>query len=436
MTVIRGYMRISRRTMESQSIDQQRAKIERWVSYHHPTVAVFCAYVDEGLSGAKEIRRPGRDMLLDEVSAGDVVAVTKVDRLARSVRDLLDIVKLVDERGASLVFIEQNIDTAGAFGRFMLTLLAAVAELEAAVVSERVREARATMKEQGRHIGRLPFGFRAERDPETGWLQVRPDPDEGPRLRESLLRVLAGGSQSEEARALGLPQPTFATILRNPRLRGLQPDGRVVKEAALLSASEWMQLLAVRNGPKGWSKAPGYGGALECYGCRGRLYYQKTDDRYQCAGGHPGRTSIKRPIADDFIEKVFTMQYGHLPELAPVRVDDAGERDEQLAMLDATLDEVMSALRGARGTERAALMEQMASLQDERDEVASRAPSGEVELVPTGRTERDRWDEASDAERTEVVRKYFKVVVYPRGSEARMKVSGRGVTATGPLFDS
>lgn len=105
-------------------------------------------------------RRPERERLTAELGQGDVLVALKVDRLARSVGDLLGIVKRADEVGASVVFVDQQIDTRGPYGQFTLTLLAALAELEAGIIRERVKGAIETIDRDGRHgYGRLPFGF-------------------------------------------------------------------------------------------------------------------------------------------------------------------------------------------------------------------------------------------------------------------------------------
>ena len=72
-----------------------------------------------------------------DLQQGDRVLVTKIDRAARSVRDLLDVVERIENAGASIVFVDQGIDTSGPMGRFLLTLLGAIAELEAAIMAER-----------------------------------------------------------------------------------------------------------------------------------------------------------------------------------------------------------------------------------------------------------------------------------------------------------
>jgi DNA invertase Pin-like site-specific DNA recombinase len=84
-----------------------------------------------------------RDQLeaaLDYIRDGDVLCVTKLDRLARSMRDLLEIVARIEGKGAGLRVLNMNLDTTTATGRLMLNVLGSVAEFERSIMLERQRE--------------------------------------------------------------------------------------------------------------------------------------------------------------------------------------------------------------------------------------------------------------------------------------------------------
>jgi DNA invertase Pin-like site-specific DNA recombinase len=91
---------------------------------------------------------------IDYLHDGDVLVSTKLDRLARSVRHLIDIVAEVKRRKASLRILGMNLDTETAAGRMMLQVLGAVAEHERAVMLERQREGIAKAKAEGKYKGR------------------------------------------------------------------------------------------------------------------------------------------------------------------------------------------------------------------------------------------------------------------------------------------
>jgi DNA invertase Pin-like site-specific DNA recombinase len=100
-----------------------------------------------------------RDQLeaaIDYMRDGDVLAVTKLDRLARSMRDLLEIVERVEARGASLRILAMGLDTTTATGRLMLNVLGSVAEFERSMMLERQREGVVKAKAAGKYKGRKP----------------------------------------------------------------------------------------------------------------------------------------------------------------------------------------------------------------------------------------------------------------------------------------
>jgi len=101
-------------------------------------------------------RRAQLERLLGELRKGDVVVVTKLDRLARSMRDLLSIVDRIETAGASLQILGMNLDTGTPTGRLMLTVFGGVAEFERAMMLERQREGIAKAKTEGKYKGRAP----------------------------------------------------------------------------------------------------------------------------------------------------------------------------------------------------------------------------------------------------------------------------------------
>ena len=93
---------------------------------------------------------------LDYVREGDALVVTKIDRLARSVGDLCNIVKRIEAKGASLRILAMNLDTSTPTGKLMLNVLGLVAQFEREVMLERQREGIAKAKGAGLYKGRKP----------------------------------------------------------------------------------------------------------------------------------------------------------------------------------------------------------------------------------------------------------------------------------------
>ena len=93
---------------------------------------------------------------LDFIREGDTLVVTRLDRLARSVHHLLELVDEIDAKGASLRVLDMDINTGTPTGRLMLTLLGGIAEFERSIMLERQREGIAKAKAAGKYKGRKP----------------------------------------------------------------------------------------------------------------------------------------------------------------------------------------------------------------------------------------------------------------------------------------
>jgi DNA invertase Pin-like site-specific DNA recombinase len=109
--------------------------------------------------------REGRDELasiLEFIRPGDVLVVTKLDRLGRNTRDALNLVHELDERGACLRVLEPAIDTCGPMGRMVLTVLGMVAEMELSFLKDRQRAGIEAAKAKGVYKGRPPTFDRAK----------------------------------------------------------------------------------------------------------------------------------------------------------------------------------------------------------------------------------------------------------------------------------
>jgi len=95
------------------------------------------------------------------VAAGtvDAVVATKGDRVARSLRDLLNLITDLEAAGVGLVLADEDLDTSTAAGELMLQVRAAVSQYEVALVRQRTREAMAAARERGVRFGRPPLGY-------------------------------------------------------------------------------------------------------------------------------------------------------------------------------------------------------------------------------------------------------------------------------------
>jgi DNA invertase Pin-like site-specific DNA recombinase len=108
------------------------------------------------MSGAKRAR-PELARMLDQLRAGDVVVVSRLDRLARSTRDLLEIAEQLKQAEAGLRSLHEPwADTTSLVGRMVLTVFAGIAEFERELIHERTRSRRVAAKARGVRFGRPP----------------------------------------------------------------------------------------------------------------------------------------------------------------------------------------------------------------------------------------------------------------------------------------
>jgi DNA invertase Pin-like site-specific DNA recombinase len=117
----------------------------------------------EEVSSVDMTKRVQLEAALDYAREGDVIVVTKLDRLARSVAHLMTLVKTIETKGASLRILDLAIDTGTPTGRLMLTMLGGIAQFEREVMLERQREGIAKAKAEGKYRGRKPTA-RAQAD--------------------------------------------------------------------------------------------------------------------------------------------------------------------------------------------------------------------------------------------------------------------------------
>jgi DNA invertase Pin-like site-specific DNA recombinase len=139
-----GYARVS---TNRQALDAQVTQLE----------AAGCARIfQEKVSGAKS-ERAELKKLLRTLRVGDLVLVTRLDRLARSTRDLLNILALVSDKSAGFRSLSDVwADTTTAHGRLMLTILGGLAEFERELIRTRTAEGRARAVAMGVRLGRRP----------------------------------------------------------------------------------------------------------------------------------------------------------------------------------------------------------------------------------------------------------------------------------------
>lgn len=136
-----GYARVS---STSQHTDNQEAKLK----------AAGCTIIrTEKVSGRSLAGRDELATIIEFLRAGDVLVVTKLDRLGRNTRDVLNLVHTITDKGAHLQVLEPALTTEGEMGRVMITILSMVAEMELNRLKERREEGIAAAKVKGTYKG-------------------------------------------------------------------------------------------------------------------------------------------------------------------------------------------------------------------------------------------------------------------------------------------
>jgi DNA invertase Pin-like site-specific DNA recombinase len=178
-----GYARVSKR--EDQDTQAQIAALTQ----------AGCKRIFEETASGGRWDRPQLHRLLDHLRPDDVVVVWKLDRLSRSLKDMLIILERVEKAGAGFKSLTESVDTTLPAGRMMTQMLGAFAEFERAMIRERTRSGLRHAREQGRRSGRKPKLTR-------------------PQMREVIEAVTSGRkSAAEAARLFGVHPSTVSRII-------------------------------------------------------------------------------------------------------------------------------------------------------------------------------------------------------------------------------
>jgi DNA invertase Pin-like site-specific DNA recombinase len=330
-----GYVRISVDRDNETSTESQEERIRAYCAAHG--WGVVDLIVEPGRSAFKATRtsRPGFRRVMDLVRTGaaDVLVVWKIDRAARDLRDMLDLVDELKEHGVRFVSVTESFDTSTASGRMLMQVLGSLAEMESATKSERIQAWQEQRRTNGATpTGPRPYGYRRERN------RLHIDPAEAEVIREAADRVLARQSLGSivadlEQRGVkgknGTPLTDRALrkILIGPSIAAC----REVEPGVFVESTEWKPILTRKR----WDRVrafltdparrsgPGPGrrwlltGIAACSRCKG-------DD------GEPVKMRAKSPRSGR--EKRYTCPSCFL-SIEVARTDEVVERD-LLSMLD------------------------------------------------------------------------------------------------------
>ena len=186
--VLLGYARVSKGDEQSNGVQAEALR------------AAGCRRIFEEAASGGRWDRPELHRMLDQLRPGDVVVVWKLDRLSRSLKDVLHIMERIGDAGAGFRSITEAIDTTTPAGRMMMQMIGSFAEFERAMIRERTSAGIAAARAEGRVGGRRKKLDAAKR-------------------REIAESVITGRkSGAEMARLYNISQPTVSRIVAQHRV--------------------------------------------------------------------------------------------------------------------------------------------------------------------------------------------------------------------------
>jgi DNA invertase Pin-like site-specific DNA recombinase len=180
-----GYARVS---SVGQNLDSQLDALQK----------AGCQKIFSDKMTGSRMDRPGWDQLIDYVRVNDVIVVTELSRMTRSLMHLLETVQLLDEKKINLVSLRENIDTSTATGRCFLSMMGAIHQMERELRAERASAGRASARARGKSGGR----------PRTDIVKLRD---------AKVLYENSGKTAAEVCRVIGVGRRIFFSYLAKER---------------------------------------------------------------------------------------------------------------------------------------------------------------------------------------------------------------------------
>ncbi len=233
-----GVVRLSVGSVGQTGDDTQRRRISKRIDADEASFVGFAEDIDVSASLSPWLRPSLGDWLNNRKDEFDVLYVYKIDRIARSVKDLCALLDWCDQHNKSLISIEEGFDLNTVWGRMIAKILAVLAEAELESIKARIRASREAMREAGRWAGGLvPFGRVAVKDGDGYTLALCPE--YGPILLEMIRLFIACKSFAVVADWLNTGNvPTVQDIARMRAAAGTSTT-RLNEEKAKPRGAKW-----------------------------------------------------------------------------------------------------------------------------------------------------------------------------------------------------
>ncbi|MFD8615394.1 recombinase family protein [Streptomyces sp. NPDC059631] len=409
-------------------------------------------HVDDGLSGGFRDRPAFAEWIADaRTGRANVLLTWHVDRLTREglnvAAQLLDVVEGKDHTSGRLISRPVRLldvkgldsDHGEAF-RLRFVLQAEIARAERERMRERSKAAHRRLAQAGRYRGGFtPYGYKAVPAPDGKGQTLAIEPREAEAIRECVDRMLSGHTLGRVSRWLndqGYAPRRAQEWSRRGLLHVLTGDailgrvsrgGKPVRDAegailapfpAIITEAESVALKAACN-PAGGRKTPMgrqpsrlLSGLLTCFSCGATLTVVRRNGRtaaYRCMSSGMGKTceaavSVGAQIIEDHVTARYLAAVGRMPMM---REHVITEGVNELAAVDAEIADVMAQV-ATRATP--ALFERLTALQAKREDLDGKAPEQRVEIVDTGRTVAQWWEDAHIDDRRDALAEAFSLL--------------------------
>lgn len=424
-----GYIRLSNLTDESTSPERQDASVRGYCEAKGWELVGIIPDLDvSGSSVGMRLDRPGVQKIRARWDEADVIVVPKLDRLARNVSDFMALVDEGEQHGVTFASVAEGLDLTTPSGRFVATILAAFAEMEAATIRARIVEGRAHMRGVGRFAGGVtPYGY-VSAPRVGGGRTLIPHEPEAAVIHSAASAVLAGRSLYSLVKQLNRDQvrtktgKTWTTVTLHTILTGWSVTGVPSHRGNPLRSADGEPLQsyppildratfhrvreALARTPRGGGRPPAQllSGLAVCGVCGSRVYSgtSRGERVYRCSGnatGGCGVGGVRAKLADPVVEAAVLDRYGTFPVVQVERSES--EHAADLADVEAALAEATDALRGD-DADLEAVMGRVAELRTRRAALRAAPGTREVERY-TGRAFAGYWRESDTPERARLL---------------------------------